>query len=332
MWRSTIDTKLIAGLILSVVLIGAIACSSAEEEAPAAPMAPTPDISAIIQQAMSAQPTGASSEDVAAAVQAAMSQQPGVTQGQVAQAIASALEDRPGITETQVGDAIARSLADRPGVTEGQVADAIASALMQQTLGLTEAQVGEAIAKALADRPGVSEADIAAAVESAVAKAVAQPVMAPSTGMMMDQKGDLRVALDIVGTPIYVNRNSPYPVNALPINFGFTEIMTGWQEIDGVQDCLKPLLAESWEINSGKTKVTINLRKGVLFRAAERDWGEMTAEDVVFSLNDTYIEASRHANNAEMATSSSGRWSPSTSTRRKGRSRTIARTSSTTPL
>ena len=158
-------------VLVPVVLVAlfAAACAS-EEEAP--PPAPTPDFSALIQQAMQSQPSGATPDEVAAAVQAALAAQPGVTEAQVADSIAKALADRPGITEAQVADAIAGAIADQPGVTEDQMASAIANALTQQTPGLTEAEVAAAISRALEDRPGVSQEDIQMAVEMAVEQAM----------------------------------------------------------------------------------------------------------------------------------------------------------------
>ncbi|MBL8588232.1 MAG: polyamine ABC transporter substrate-binding protein, partial [Methylobacteriaceae bacterium] len=44
---------------------------------------------------------------------------------------------------------------------------------------------------------------------------------------------------------------------------------------------LEPDLAESWEKNADGTVWTFKLRKGVKFH---RDYGEMTSEDVVFSI------------------------------------------------
>jgi ABC-type transport system substrate-binding protein len=44
-----------------------------------------------------------------------------------------------------------------------------------------------------------------------------------------------------------------------------------------------PMLAESWELNEAGDELTFNLRQGVQFH---NDFGEMTAEDVVFSLTD----------------------------------------------
>jgi ABC-type transport system substrate-binding protein len=45
-----------------------------------------------------------------------------------------------------------------------------------------------------------------------------------------------------------------------------------------------PMLAESWELNEAGDRLTFNLRKGVQFH---NGFGEMTAEDVVFSLVDS---------------------------------------------
>ncbi len=44
-----------------------------------------------------------------------------------------------------------------------------------------------------------------------------------------------------------------------------------------------PMLAESWELNEAGDQLTFHLRQGVQFH---NDFGEMTAEDVVFSLTD----------------------------------------------
>ncbi len=157
-------------LLVPVALVALFAAACASEEAPAP--APTPDFSALIQQAMQSQPTGATPDEVASAVQSALAAQPGVTEAQVADSIAKALADRPGITEAQVADAIANAIAERPGVTEDQMASAIANALTQQTPGLSEAEVAAAITRALEDRPGVSQEDIQMAVSMAVEDAM----------------------------------------------------------------------------------------------------------------------------------------------------------------
>lgn len=62
-----------------------------------------------------------------------------------------------------------------------------------------------------------------------------------------------------------------------------------------------PWLAKEWEIASDLSSVTITLQQGVQFH---KDWGEMTAEDVVWSLNDANAatnEESIHAQAGDLA-------------------------------
>ena len=181
MRRLSFTAILITAAVLSTL---AVACTSDEPAAAPLPPSPTPiNIAAILEQALQAQPTGASADEVASAVQSALAAQPGVTESQVADAIATALESQPGITEGQVADAIAKALAARPGITENQVASTIAAALTRQTPGLTEAEVSAAIAKALADRPGITQEDIQMAVEAAVAMSMPAPSQPMDAGM-----------------------------------------------------------------------------------------------------------------------------------------------------
>lgn len=127
------------------------------------------------------------------------------------------------------------------------------------------------------------------------------PVVTPTpTPAKAVQTGTLKVAVDLVGTPIFMNRDSAYPVNHLPINFGFTETLTMWGVKDGVESWEIPMLATAWDVAPDFSKVTFKMRQGVHFRSYGRDWGEMTAEDVVWSMNDTMSPESRQDNNAEM--------------------------------
>ncbi len=280
---------------ITLIAILAIACSG--DDAP--PPAPTPDVSAIIQQALQAQPQGATADEVAQAVQQAMSAQPGVTEeqmaaaisnamaetpgvteeqvagaisramaerpgvteAQVANAIANALEAQtPGLTETQVADAIAQALAERPGVTEAQVADAIASALTTQTPGLTDEEVSEAIAKALADRPGITQEDIQRAVQEAVA--MAGPTGAgDAPGMMMDYP-DLLVR-DVF---FFATLTPPRGCSFWGCRVSFN-MFDGLVAIDNTSDAknIAPNLAESWEISEDGKSYVFNIRPDVSF-------------------------------------------------------------------
>ena len=307
-------TKARLGLIavaLLVVSMLAMACSSEPEAAPA-PM-PTPvDFDALIQKTLDAQPTGVTADDMAAAIQQAMASQPGVTQADVADAIAqamagqqgatpadvaSAVQDamsaQPGVTQAEVADAIAKALAAQPGgVTEAQMADAITSAMAAQPGGVTEAQVSGAIAKALAEQPeqpSMSQADIEAAVESAMAKAAAEAVMAvgaaeatpePAAVTLPEPQataGTIKIAAETLAPAVGINRHG---ASDLFNYMGVAETLfmpTAEGNIQG------PMLAKSFEISSDLSKATITIQDGVMFH---KGFGEMTAHDIVWSLND----------------------------------------------
>ena len=180
---------IMSALLTTIVLIAAMACGGTQETPQVPPTATPINVSAIIQEALQAQPQGMTPEQVSQAVQSALAAQPGVTEAQVADAIAKALAAQPGITEAQVADSIAKALAERPDVTEQDVADAIAGALRQQTPGLTEAEVSEAITKALSDRPGVTQGDIEKAVESAMMRAAEEAARPFRIGVMESVTG-----------------------------------------------------------------------------------------------------------------------------------------------
>ena len=262
---------LVPALVLSLL---AAACSSTEAPAPE----PTPDFAALIQNAMSSQPTGATPEDVASAVQSALAAQPGVTEAQVADTIAKALAAQPGVTEGQVAGAIASALAERPGVTEGQMASAIAEALTQQTPGLTEAEVSEAIAKALADRPGVTQADIEAAVQSAVAMAIPTPAMVETDMMGMDDRygGILMYGSGPNVEHLFHLTYSGGACAAWCMTVG--DPLTAY----GPDSEWRPekSIAESFSMSEDKKTITFNLKPGILFH----DGTEVNADSVKFSL------------------------------------------------
>ncbi len=262
---------LVSALVLSLL---AAACSSTEAPAPE----PTPDFAALIQNAMSSQPAGATPEDVASAVQSALAAQPGVTEAQVADTIAKALAAQPGVTEGQVADAIASALAERPGVTEGQMASAIAEALTQQTPGLTEAEVSEAIARALADRPGVTQADIEAAVQSAVAMAIPTPAMVETDMMGMDDRygGILMYGSGPNVEHLFHLTYSGGACAAWCMTVG--DPLTAY----GPDSEWRPekSIAESFSMSEDKKTITFSLKPGIMFH----DGTEVNADSVKFSL------------------------------------------------
>lgn len=300
------------GLLVGVIMVLsvlALACSSSTEPAPAP--VPTPvDFDALIQRTLDAQPKGVTADEMAAAMQQAMAGQQGVTQADVADAIAqamagqqdvtpadvaSAVQDamsaQPGVTQAEVADAIAKALAAQPGVTEAQMADAISNAMAMQPGGVTEAQVSDAIAKALAAQPmqpSMSQADIEAAVESAMAKAAAEAVM--TVGAMEEAEpeavtlpepqasaGTIKIAAETLAAAVGLNRHG---ASDLFNYMGVAETLFMPTEEGNIQG---PMLAQSFEIASDLSKATITVQDGVMFH---KGFGEMTAHDIVWSLND----------------------------------------------
>ena len=268
---------------------------------------PQTDVASAIQRAMSSQPgatqadvadaiasamagqQGVTPADVASAVQGAMSSQPGITESQVADAIAKALAAQPGVTEAQMADAIAGVMAGMSGATEGQVADAIASALRNQAPGLTEGDVADAISKALMAMPGMSQADIEAAVESAMAKAAAEAVMtvgameetAEAAAVTLPEPqaaaGTIKIAAETLAPAVGINRHG---ASDLFNYMGVAEALFMPTEMGNIQG---PMLANSFEIASDLSKATVTVQDGVMFH---KGFGEMTAHDIVWSLND----------------------------------------------
>ena len=315
----------IAAALLALSVL-AMACSSSQEAAPAPtpvnfealiqktlesqPQGVTADeMASAMQQAMSSQPgvtqadvadaiaqamagqQGATPADVASAVQQAMSAQPGVTEAQVADAIGKALSAQPGVTEAQMADAITSAMSQMSGSSEGQMVDAMAMALREQTPGLTEADVADAISRALMDMPGMSQADIEAAVGSAMAKAAAEEAMAmeKSEDAMMAKEesvslpepqaavGTIKIAGESLPSAIGLNRHGASDA----FNFmGIGEALfmpTAEGNIQG------PMLAKSFVIAPDLSATTVTIQDGVMFH---KGFGEMTAADVAWSLND----------------------------------------------
>ena len=112
------------------------------------------------------------------------------------------------------------------------------------------------------------------------------------------QQGTLKVALGSVGSPVFTNQDAVFPTNMLQYLFGIQEtLLTG-----DSSSCVVPLLATGWELSNDLSKVTFAIRDGVHFYTDDRDWGEMTAADIVFSYNEAGADnaASRHSAAGEL--------------------------------
>jgi peptide/nickel transport system substrate-binding protein len=136
---------------------------------------------------------------------------------------------------------------------------------------------------------------------AAPAAPTAAPAPAAPAAPAAQQSGTLRVAVDNVGTPIFLNRDAVFPDNMIPYSYGITETLAMYSKTEGGETCEAPMLATKWEVAPDQSKVTFTLRQGVHIRSFGKDWGEMTAEDVVWSMNDSFIPESKHSSAGEMA-------------------------------
>ena len=61
-------------------------------------------------------------------------------------------------------------------------------------------------------------------------------------------------------------------------------------------DLICPVLGEEWDVATDLSKITVTIKKGVQFHGG---WGEMTADDVVWSFNDLISPASVHGQSGD---------------------------------
>ena len=254
---------------MAAFALAAVACSSAEPEAP--PTATPVDVSGIISQVMAAQQPGVTTEDVTAAIQAALAQQEGLTSADVADEIAKALSARPGVSSEDVASAIASALDARPGVTTQDVANEIARALSAQP-GVTEDQVAAAIQAALAERPGLTEDKVSEIVAMAMEEQQAQIIAAVSESI--EVRLDAPVAMDMGeaqhgGTLVTMETGNLqaidfHRVRSIGTMQWFSNIHLNLLEVDTQsRDKIIGDVAESWSVSDDQTQWTFNIRQGL---------------------------------------------------------------------
>ena len=271
-------------LMLSLLLVIALAmaCGSAEP-APAAPAGITAEE---LQAAIAGIqiPEGLSESDVSEIVSSAMSAQPGIT----AADLQSAVDAAEGITAEELQAAIA-GIQIPEGLSESDVSSIVSSAMSAQP-GITAADVSKIVSDQLAAQPGITAEDLQTAVDSAVSKAVAEASMsapapaAPAPAMMAMEAphGTLDVAFPELGSyQMYIPAVS-FPQASLNM-LAAADSLVG----RGLDWVFWGKLATSWEVSPDQLTWTFNLRQGVPFHD---DWGEFTAEDLVFSMEETVKE------------------------------------------
>ena len=271
---------------VAALALAAVACSSAEEEAPPAP---TPvNISALIDEVMEAQQPGVTTDDMAMAIQSALAAQPGITSSDVADEITKALSARPGVTSDDVASAIASALDERPGVTTQDVANEIARALRAQP-GVTEAQVAAAIAGELAERPGITEDQVASIVQEAMEAQQSEIVAAVASTLNVSL--DAPVAMDAGeaqygGTLVTLETGNLqaidfHRVRSIGTMQWFVNIHLNLVEVDTqTRDRVVGDAAESWSVSDDGTQWTFDIREGLTTHKGNT----FDAEDVRYNI------------------------------------------------
>jgi ABC-type transport system substrate-binding protein len=124
----------------------------------------------------------------------------------------------------------------------------------------------------------------AAPAPAPTAAPAARPAPQPAP-QGVEQSGDVVYALDEVDAMIGDPAIAPYRSWEASGTWSITEYLFVYEN----QDPMSPYLAESWEIAPDGSKVTIGVKEGIPWNsppsAPRQDFGELTAEDVVWFMN-----------------------------------------------
>ena len=285
-----LNPRFLVVISLMVLLVLAVACG---DDAPTATPQPTPtpiDIAGItsqIQQAVqdtlkdvtAGAVTKADIESVVSTAISAIPSPPAAVSSQeiqamVTAAVEAALPDTasPDEIRSLVTDAVAAATAG--GVTQEGVAQAITKAVTDATAGaVTKVDIANAVSAAAAAAPKpLSESDIQNIVKAALPTAT--PIPTPTPIAMEGPSGTLDIGWEALQTFSVHPRLTP----------GGVEIGTTILEtlLTVTPDAVfLPKVAKSWSLSSDQLVWTFEINEGIQFHGG---WGELTAEDVVFSI------------------------------------------------
>ena len=133
--------------------------------------------------------------------------------------------------------------------------------------------------------PAAAPATQAPAPAAAAPTAAPAPTSPPAAQAAPSGGGTLKVAMRTLGNAQGLpSQASGGTGDTIPGLIGLMESLTERK----AQDLLfYPHLAESYDVATDLSKITVNLRQGVQFH---HDWGEMTADDVKWSFGDAGVE------------------------------------------
>jgi len=136
-------------------------------------------------------------------------------------------------------------------------------------------------------------------VEREVEKSIPQTVVVERTVIVeapaaqsTRQSGKLTVAMNSVQSPITDPQSLVFPTATMMVGIGIQESLFRWGiNATGQGSFQVPNLAQSWEVSSDQSTLTLHLRPGTTVRAWDQDegrvreWGDLTAEDVAWVYN-----------------------------------------------
>lgn len=104
-------------------------------------------------------------------------------------------------------------------------------------------------------------------------------------------QGQLRVAASAIGPANFLPRNIVFPSNYSIVAWGLTDglILHTFVPTPQIGEPTGEGVVKSWEVSPDNKKVTLKIRAGIPFH---RGWGEVTAEDLAYTYNDTLREDS----------------------------------------
>ena len=255
--------SLIFGLSL-ILLAGILACGEGATPTPTAQ--PTQDVAAIVQQVLSQQeqPDVLTAADIQQLVQGVVTQ---------------ALSDQPapeGLTAQQVQDLVQNAIAAtiQPGASALELQTAIAAAV-----GAIE--------------PGISAEDVQAVVQQAVAGALAA-LPTPTSLASVEPTGTLDMGIVQLGPTRWLPKDMPFRTTQWEV-VGFAEQLLAYENAPSSEIGVRLLEEFSIDLDSaGNTVYTMRLRQGIPFQTRFGLWGELTVDDLIFTVENVAEEASVH--------------------------------------
>ena len=267
---------------IAVFLLGVILACASEATPTAAP--PQMDAAAIqraVEQALAAQ---GSQRDIRQAVEEAMEAQPQPPQGPSADDIAMQVE-----AAVQAAVPEGTSAQEIQGMVEAAVSAAVAATAQG---AVTSTQVQQAISEALAaQQPGVTAEELEVAITAAMAAVPTPAAMPVSTAMpagMVEPSGSLSVGISILlGSAEFNLTNQGITQSRFDSVFTHDDMWVSTP--DGAN---QGRLVREWEVDPTGRVFTFRIQEGAMFSGG---WGEFTADDLLFSIEQVSSEESFHS-------------------------------------